>query len=66
VFKKKSGQVAWCLLLFPLAYGVASSPVKYFVKEEVDNHQHEFQKTLKVLGKLKMNRKLEFVIYHNK
>jgi hypothetical protein len=66
VFKKKmrSGQVR--LLLFPLAHGVASSPVKYFVKEEVDNHQHEFQKMLKVLGKLKMNRKLEFVIYHNK
>jgi hypothetical protein len=28
-------QVAWCMLLFPLTYGVASSAVKHFVKQEM-------------------------------
>jgi hypothetical protein len=33
--QKIGGQVTWCLLLFPFMYGVASSAVKLFVKQEV-------------------------------
>jgi hypothetical protein len=58
VFEKICGEVAWCLLLFPLTYGIASSAVKYFVRQEVwderlevNDHQYE-PKTLINVNKM--------------
>jgi hypothetical protein len=48
--QKMCGRVVWCLLLFPLPYGV-TAVVKYSVKQEVNDHQYVLQKPLKELGK---------------
>jgi hypothetical protein len=49
------------MLLFALMYDVASSAVKYFMKQEV--YQEQFKELEK---QYKMKQKLLFVIYHDK